>query len=96
MKVSYTSLSTLVSRRSKVYESSAAAVVDIKDGSTVFFGGFGPCGLPENLITAVYNANVKELHCVTNNPGKSVRRQICTFRYCICSSNCFRSRSGRC
>ena len=67
-QASYNNLST-ISKPNKVYESSLAAVSDMKNGSSVFFGGFGPCGLPENLITAVYNANIKNLNCVTNNPG---------------------------
>ena len=69
---SYNNLSVSTTKHNKVYESSADAVADMKNGSSVLFGGFGPCGLPENLITAVCNANIKNLKCVTNNPGKSI------------------------
>jgi Coenzyme A transferase len=57
-------------KKNKVYPSTAAAVADIPNGSKIFVGGFGPCGLPENLLTAVKDTNVKDLHVVTNNPGK--------------------------
>jgi acyl CoA:acetate/3-ketoacid CoA transferase alpha subunit len=38
---------------SKVFPSAAAAVADIKSGSKLLVGGFGLCGIPENLIAAV-------------------------------------------
>jgi hypothetical protein len=38
---------------SKVFPSAAAAVEDIKSGSTLLVGGFGLCGIPEFLISAV-------------------------------------------
>lgn len=38
---------------SKVFPSAAAAVEDIKSGNTLLVGGFGLCGIPENLIAAV-------------------------------------------
>lgn len=41
------------SASSKVYRSAAAAVEDIKSGSTLIVGGFGLCGIPEFLIAAV-------------------------------------------
>ena len=36
----------------KVIESPDAAVADLRDGMTVMLGGFGLCGIPENLIAA--------------------------------------------
>lgn len=37
----------------KVVESAEEAVKDIKDGSKILVGGFGLCGIPENLINAI-------------------------------------------
>ena len=57
-------------KKTKVFPSSAAAVSDIPNGASMFIGGFGTCGLPENLLNAVKEAGPKDLDCVTNNPGK--------------------------
>jgi acyl CoA:acetate/3-ketoacid CoA transferase alpha subunit len=57
-------------KKNKVFTSSASAVKDIPDGASILVGGFGPCGLPENLLTAVKEAGPKKLHIVTNNPGE--------------------------
>ena len=54
---------------SKVYPSAAAAVKDIKSGSTLLVGGFGLCGIPENLIAAVKELGPNHLTCVSNNAG---------------------------
>ena len=53
----------------KVLESSDAAVADIPDGSSVMIGGFGICGIPENLIDALIRKGVKRLHTISNNLG---------------------------
>ena len=54
----------------KVYESAQAALQDIaKDGQTIAVGGFGLCGLPEQLISALKNTGVKQLTCISNNAG---------------------------
>jgi 3-oxoacid CoA-transferase subunit A len=54
----------------KVYPSAAAALADVvKDGQTVAVGGFGLCGIPEALITALRDSGVKNLTCVSNNAG---------------------------
>ena len=37
----------------KQYESAEQAVADIPDGATLMLGGFGLCGIPENLIAAL-------------------------------------------
>jgi 3-oxoacid CoA-transferase subunit A len=42
---------------------------EIKDGATIVFGGFGLCGIPENLIVALRDSGVKDLTCVSNNAG---------------------------
>lgn len=54
---------------SKVVASAAEAIKDIKDGSTLAVGGFGLCGIPENLIAAIKESGVKNLTCVSNNAG---------------------------
>jgi 3-oxoacid CoA-transferase subunit A len=45
------------------------AVKDIKDGSTLMVGGFGLCGIPENLILALVETGVKDLTIISNNCG---------------------------
>ncbi|MDG2291871.1 MAG: CoA-transferase, partial [Phycisphaerales bacterium] len=39
------------------------------DGMTVAVGGFGLCGIPEQLIIALRNSGVKDLTVVSNNAG---------------------------
>jgi 3-oxoacid CoA-transferase subunit A len=53
----------------KVVASAAEAVNDIADGSLLVVGGFGLCGIPENLINALVDKGVKGLTCVSNNAG---------------------------
>ena len=53
----------------KVISSAAEAVRDIADGSTLVVGGFGLCGIPENLINALVEKKVTGLTCVSNNAG---------------------------
>ncbi|CAD5205821.1 unnamed protein product [Bursaphelenchus okinawaensis] len=53
----------------KVYSSASEAVKDIEDGSKLLVGGFGLCGIPENLIEALTTLGVKNLICVSNNAG---------------------------
>jgi 3-oxoacid CoA-transferase subunit A len=53
----------------KVYGTADDAVTDIPDGSTVMLGGFGLCGIPENLIAALVRKRVKGLHTISNNMG---------------------------
>ncbi|TJY39586.1 CoA transferase subunit A [Cohnella pontilimi] len=54
---------------SKVYNSTAEAVRDIRDGSTLIVGGFGLCGIPENLIQALVEQRTRDLTVVSNNCG---------------------------
>ena len=53
----------------KVVASAEEAVKDIPDGATLVVGGFGLCGIPENLINALVKRGVKGLTCVSNNAG---------------------------
>jgi len=46
-----------------------AAVARIQDGATILMGGFGLCGIPENLIDAVVRKGTKNLTVVSNNAG---------------------------
>jgi len=54
---------------SKVVKNAQEAVKEIKNGSTVMFGGFGLCGIPENCINALVANNVQDLFCISNNAG---------------------------
>ena len=53
----------------KVVASCDQAVADIPAGSTIMLGGFGICGIPENLIAALVRRRVPNLHIVSNNMG---------------------------
>jgi len=46
-----------------------AAIVNLRDGMTILMGGFGLCGIPENLIAAVRRKGTKDLTIVSNNAG---------------------------
>ena len=54
----------------KVYPDAAAALDGVLfDGMTIMAGGFGLCGIPENLITALRDSGVKDLTFISNNAG---------------------------
>ena len=53
----------------KVVASAAEAVKDIPESCTLMSGGFGLCGNPENLITAIHARGVKGLTIIANNCG---------------------------
>ena len=67
------------------------AVSDIPDGSKLLVGGFGLCGIPENLIGGLLSSKVKDLTVVSNNAGvddfglglllrqKQIRRMISSY-----------------
>ncbi len=75
----------------KTVASTAAAVADIGDGSTVMIGGFGTAGMPSELIDALIRHGARDLTIVNNNAGngevglaallkaKRVRKIICSF-----------------
>ncbi len=46
-----------------------AAIAKIQDGATILLGGFGLCGIPENLIAALQRKGSKNLTLVSNNAG---------------------------
>ncbi|HTV57994.1 MAG TPA: CoA transferase subunit A [Verrucomicrobiae bacterium] len=68
-----------------------AAIAGIKDGATILLGGFGLCGVPENLIAALVRKGAKNLTLVSNNAGsddfgigqllktKQVRKMIASY-----------------
>lgn len=55
----------------KVWANADEAVRDVHDGATILVGGFGLCGIPENLIAALVRKGVKNLTAVSNNAGVS-------------------------
>lgn len=75
----------------KVLPSAEAAVALISDGATILMGGFGLCGIPENLIKALHARGTKNLTIVSNNAGvddfgigvllksRQVRKMISTY-----------------
>ena len=79
--------------KNKVYATFDEAVADIPDGSTIMFPGFGPAGIPMNLIAALVRQGAKNLVGVSNGHGRvgdkmdvgklveegRVRKMICAF-----------------
>ena len=75
----------------KIAPTLAAALADIKDGSTVMIGGFGTAGIPNELIDGLIDQGAKDLTVVNNNAGNAdtglaallktgrVRKIICSF-----------------
>ena len=53
----------------KVFKDADAAIFDLEDSAVLLAGGFGLCGIPENLISAIKRKGVKGLTCVSNNAG---------------------------
>jgi 3-oxoacid CoA-transferase subunit A len=53
----------------KVVPGADAAIADIHDGARVMLGGFGLCGIPENLIRALVKKGVKRLTTISYNAG---------------------------
>lgn len=53
----------------KIVGSADEAVADVFDGATLCVGGFGLCGIPENLIAALERQGARELTAVSNNAG---------------------------
>jgi 3-oxoacid CoA-transferase subunit A len=75
----------------KLLASADEAVALIPDGATIMMGGFGLCGLPENLIKALHTRGTKDLTLISNNAGvddfgigillrtRQVRKMIATY-----------------
>ena len=53
----------------KVVANADAAIFDVQDGASIMVGGFGLCGIPENLIQALVRKNVRNLTTISNNAG---------------------------
>ena len=53
----------------KVVTSAAEAVADIPDGARIMVGGFGVCGVPEDLIRALHVRGSRRLTIISNNAG---------------------------
>src|ERR1700691_3860415 len=53
----------------KVVASADEAIRDVTDGSVVMIGGFGLCGIPENLVRALVRKGSKNLTTISNNVG---------------------------
>ncbi|KXN71530.1 3-oxoacid CoA transferase 1 [Conidiobolus coronatus NRRL 28638] len=70
LQINLRALSTQSIASKKIFNSAQEAVKDIKTGNTLLVGGFGLCGIPENLIAALKErAEVKDLTVVSNNAG---------------------------
>jgi 3-oxoacid CoA-transferase subunit A len=75
----------------KVLADAGEAVAQIADGASIMMGGFGLCGIPENLIAALLDRGTKDLTVISNNAGvddfgigvllraRRVRRMIATY-----------------
>jgi 3-oxoacid CoA-transferase subunit A len=53
----------------KVLPNAEEAIADLRDGASIMVGGFGLCGIPENLIRAVHRKGTKNLTIISNNAG---------------------------
>ena len=53
----------------KVVASADEAIRDVFDGASIMVGGFGLCGMPENLIRALHRKGTKNLTTISNNAG---------------------------
>ncbi len=75
----------------KVFATAEQAVADVPDGASVMIGGFGLCGIPENLIAALVRRGARNLTTISNNVGvqgfgvglllsnRQIRKHIGTF-----------------
>src|SRR6476620_12730663 len=75
----------------KVLSSAEDAVALIPDGASILMGGFGLCGIPENLIAALHAQGTRNLTVISNNAGvddfgigillqsRQVRKMIATY-----------------
>jgi 3-oxoacid CoA-transferase subunit A len=77
----------------KVVAGAAAALAraGVRDGASILMGGFGLCGIPENLIAAVKESGIRDLTVMSNNAGvanfgiglllgtRQVRKMVATY-----------------
>jgi 3-oxoacid CoA-transferase subunit A len=75
----------------KVVKNAAEAIEMVPDGATILMGGFGLCGIPENLINALHARGTKDLTIISNNAGvddfgvgillkaRQIRKMIATY-----------------
>ena len=75
----------------KVLGSADEAIRDLRDGATIMMGGFGLCGIPENLIQAILRKGTRDLTVISNNAGtgefgiglllrtRQVRKMVATY-----------------
>ncbi len=75
----------------KVLRDAEEAAALVPDGATIMMGGFGLCGIPENLVTALQRRGTKDLTIISNNAGtddsgiglllraRQVRKMISTY-----------------
>lgn len=75
----------------KVVRNAREAIVDLNDGATIMTGGFGVCGVPEDLLNATCEKGVKNLTIISNNAGidglgvgvllaaKQIRKMVATY-----------------
>ncbi|XP_031631148.1 succinyl-CoA:3-ketoacid coenzyme A transferase 1, mitochondrial [Contarinia nasturtii] len=69
MKILACNFATIRPGNRKIFASAEDAVSDIPDGAKLLVGGFGLCGIPENLIGAMLKQGAKDLTVVSNNAG---------------------------
>jgi 3-oxoacid CoA-transferase subunit A len=53
----------------KVQQNAMNAISDVQDGAAIMIGGFGLCGIPENLISALCLKGTRNLTIISNNAG---------------------------
>jgi 3-oxoacid CoA-transferase subunit A len=53
----------------KVQQNAMNAISDVQDGAAIMIGGFGLCGIPENLISALWLKGTRNLTIISNNAG---------------------------
>ena len=53
----------------KVVRDAREAIADLNDGATIMAGGFGVCGVPEDLLRATRDKGVRNLTVISNNAG---------------------------
>jgi 3-oxoacid CoA-transferase subunit A len=75
----------------KVVDNALKAIEDVADGATIMMGGFGLCGIPENLIRALHLKGTRNLTVISNNAGvddfgiglllkaQQIRRMVATY-----------------